>query len=201
MKLNKNDKMFIEMVKSGCKKHKISCKLKDVKYLKPVPSIRCTGYFDDENKTLQVAMKQKDSFEILVHEYSHLTQWIDKVPVYMKANKYLLAVDKWIAGTNLPSAVVDAAIQGTVDLELDNEKRSVKLIAKYNLSIDKENYIKKANAYLYFYHWMKNTRKWSTPNNLPYRNKNIVAAMPTTFRGKYDKLPKRFEKLFKQENI
>jgi hypothetical protein len=201
MKLNKNDKMFIEMVKSGCKKHKISCKLKDVNYLKPVPSIRCTGYFDDENKTLQVAMKQKDSFEILVHEYSHLTQWIDKVPVYMKANKYLLAVDKWIAGTNLPSAVVDAAIQGTVDLELDNEKRSVKLIAKYNLSIDKENYIKKANAYLYFYHWMKNTRKWSSPNNLPYRNKNIVAAMPTTFRGKYDKLPKKFEKLFEQENI
>jgi hypothetical protein len=201
MKLSKNDKMFIEMVKSGCKKHKISCKLKDVNYLKPVPSIRCTGYFDDENKTLQVAMKQKDSFEILVHEYSHLTQWIDKVPVYMKANKYLLAVDKWIAGTNLPSAVVDAAIQGTVDLELDNEKRAVKLIDKYNLSIDIDAYIKKANAYLYFYHWMRRTRKWSGPNNSPYRNKNIIAAMPTTFRGKYDKLPKRFEKLFKQENI
>jgi hypothetical protein len=201
MKLNKNDKMFIEMVKSGCKKHKISCKLKDVKYLKPVPSIRCTGYFDDENKTLQVAMKQKDSFEILVHEYSHLTQWIDKVPVYMKANKYLLAVDKWIDGSDLPSAAVDAAIQGTVDLELDNEKRAVKLIDKYNLSIDRDAYIKKANAYLYFYHWMRRTRKWSGPNNAPYRNKNIIAAMPTNFRGKYDKLPKRFEKLFKQENI
>jgi hypothetical protein len=48
---------------------------------------------------------------------------------------------------------------------------------------------------------MRKTRKWSSPNNLPYRNKTIVAAMPTTFRGKYDKLPKRFEKLFKQENI
>jgi hypothetical protein len=201
MRLSKNDKTFIELVKNGCKKHKVSCKLKEVKYLKPIPSVRCTGYFDDEGRTLQVAMKQKDSFEILVHEYSHLTQWIDKVPVYMKANKYLFAVDAWISGEKFSSSMVDAAIQGVIDLELDNEKRSVKLISKYNLSIDKESYIKKANAYLYFYHWMRKTRKWSSPNNLPYRNKNIIAAMPTTFRGKYDKLPKRFEKLFEQENI
>jgi len=201
MRLSKNDKMFIELVKNGCKKHKVSCKLKDVNYLKPTPTIRCTGYFDDESRTLQVAMKQRDAFEILVHEYSHLTQWIDKVPVYTKANKYLLAVDEWIAGTDLPEIVIDTAIQGIVDLELDNEKRSAKLINKYGLSIDKESYVKKANAYLYFYHWMRKTRKWCSPNNPPYRNKNIVAAMPTAFRGKYDKLPKRFEKVFEQENI
>jgi hypothetical protein len=201
MRLSKNDKMFIELVKNGCKKHKVSCKLKDVNYLKPTPTIRCTGYFDDEDRTLQVAMKQKDAFEILVHEYSHLTQWIDKVPVYMKANKYLLAVDEWISGTDLPKTVLDVAIQGIVDLELDNEKRSAKLINKYGLSIDKDNYVKKANAYLYFYHWIKKTRKWCSPKNPPYRNRNIIAEMPTTFRGKYDKLPKRFEKLFEQENI
>ena len=65
MRLSKNDKTFIDTVKNVCKKHKISCKLKEVKYLKPIPSVRCTGYFDDEGKTLQVAMKQKDSFEIL----------------------------------------------------------------------------------------------------------------------------------------
>jgi hypothetical protein len=201
MKLTKNDKKFIELVKSECKKHKVSCKLKDVKYLKPTPSIKCTGYFDDENRTLQVAMKQRDSFEVLVHEYGHLTQWVEEVPVYTKATKYLLAVDKWIEGTDLPNAVVDAAIQGCVDLELDNEKRSLKLIQKYNLNIDKELYVKKANAYLYFYHWMRQTRKWSGPNNLPYRNKKIIEAMPTTFRGKYDKLPKKFQKLFEQEKI
>lgn len=191
----------MELVKSECKKYKVSCKLKDVKYLKPTPRIRCTGYFDDENRTLQVAMKQRDSFEVLVHEYCHLTQWIDKVPVYTKANKYILAVDKWIEGTDLQDSVIDAAIQGCVDLELDNEKRSLKLIDVYGLSIDKELYVKKANAYLYFYHWMRKTRKWSAPKNLPYRNKRIIDAMPTTFKGKYDKLPKKFEKLFEQENI
>ena len=201
MKLTRHDKKFMEHVKNECKKYKISCKLKDVKYLKPVPSIRCTGYFDDEEMTLQVAMKEKGCFEILVHEYGHLTQWVDKAPVYTKANKYLLAVDDWVTGTELPDFVVDAAIQGVVDLELDNERRSVKLIDKHNLSIDKEDYIRKANAYLYFYHWMRKTRKWCRPENMPYKNKRIVAAMPTTLRGKYDKMPKRIQQIFEQENI
>jgi hypothetical protein len=136
-----------------------------------------------------------------VHEYCHLTQWVDKAPVYTKASKYLIALDKWIEGKNLPIEVVDAAIKGIVDLELDNEKRAVAMIRKYNLNIDKDKYIKKANAYLYFYHWMKETRRWSRSSNIPYKNKVIIDAMPITFRGSYDKLPNRFKKLYKQENI
>ena len=54
MRLSKNDKTFIDTVKNVCKKHKISCKLKDVSYLKPTPKIRCTGYFDDESRTLRL---------------------------------------------------------------------------------------------------------------------------------------------------
>jgi hypothetical protein len=48
---------------------------------------------------------------------------------------------------------------------------------------------------------MKQTRKWSKPNNTPYSNKRIVAAMPANFRMNYTKLPKRLEKLYKEENI
>jgi hypothetical protein len=52
-----------------------------------------------------------------------------------------------------------------------------------------------------FYNWLKQTRKWSNPNNTPYGNKRIVAAMPTNFKLDYSKLPKRFEKLYREENI
>lgn len=201
MKLTKKQNLFIDHVKSECKKHGIKCSLKDVKYLKPTPSIRCTGYFDDESGTLQVAMKTKSAFEILVHEYCHLTQWIDRAPVYMKATKYLIGLDAWLLGRNLASDALDACVQGIIDLELDNERRSVKMIEKFNLDIDKEQYIKKANAYIYFYHWMKKTRKWAAPKNLPYANKNIIKAMPTNLRGKYTSLPKKVERLFEQENI
>ena len=62
-------------------------------------------------------------------------------------------------------------------------------------------YTKAANAYLQFYNWMLQTRKWSKPTNTPYTNKRIVAAMPDSFRMDYTKLPKRLEKLYKEENI
>jgi hypothetical protein len=75
------------------------------------------------------------------------------------------------------------------------------MIKDWGLSIDVERYTKRANAYLQFYNWMKQTRKWSKPNNTPYSNKRIVAAMPANFRMNYDKLPKRLEKLYKEENI
>jgi hypothetical protein len=48
---------------------------------------------------------------------------------------------------------------------------------------------------------MLQTRKWSKPTNSPYTNKRIVAAMPDSFRMDYTKLPKRLEKLYKEENI
>jgi hypothetical protein len=75
------------------------------------------------------------------------------------------------------------------------------MINEWGLSIDTDKYIKRANAYLMFYNWLKQTRKWSNPNNTPYGNKRIVAAMPTNFKLDYSKLPKRFEKLYREENI
>jgi hypothetical protein len=48
---------------------------------------------------------------------------------------------------------------------------------------------------------MLQTRKWSKPTNTAYNNKRIVAAMPDSFRMDYTKLPKRLEKLYREENI
>ena len=92
-------------------------------------------------------------------------------------------------------------MQIAIDLELDNERRSVKMMRKWGLSIDTKKYTKAANAYLQFYNWMLQSRKWSKPTNTPYTNKRIVAAMPDSFRMDYTKLPKRLEKLYKEENI
>jgi hypothetical protein len=63
------------------------------------------------------------------------------------------------------------------------------------------HYVKKANAYVQFYNWMLVTRKWSKPNNSPYKNKNLVAAMSNKFNMKYDSLSPKLEKIFKTENI
>ena len=79
-------------------------------------------------------------------------------------------------------------------MELDNERRTAKLIKKWKLSIDLKDYIKKANAYIHFYNWMFHTRKWSSPTNSPYTNADIQAVMSTRFDMNYEELtPKVYE--------
>jgi hypothetical protein len=77
----------------------------------------------------------------------------------------------------------------------------VQIIKDFNLNIDIEYYIKKANSYIYFYNWIKRTRKWSTPKNSPYRNKALLKVMPKTFQKSYKKIPKHIEKIFSEQNI
>ena len=74
MKLSTTDLEFIAYVKQECKRLGIKCMLRPTKSIKLGTTSRCSGYFDSENKELVVAMKQKGSLSILVHEYCHLTQ-------------------------------------------------------------------------------------------------------------------------------
>jgi hypothetical protein len=84
---------------------------------------------------------------------------------------------------------------------LDNEKRTVKLIKKWKLPIDLNDYIKKANAYIQFYNWMRYSKRWSSPGNAPYSNKAIYEAMPPNFRMNYKKMSDKYFKLYKEQNI
>jgi len=121
--------------------------------------------------------------------------------LWKKAGRALPVIDEWLEGKYKRPETLKRAFDIAIRLERDNEMRSVRMINEWGLSIDTYNYIKKANSYLMFYNWMKQTRKWSKPTNQPYHNKRIVAAMPTNFKLDYSKLPKRFETIYKEENI
>lgn len=199
--MNSKETRFVKWVKRQCKKYGVKCELRNVKYLKINGTIRCSGYFDDTDSQpkLVVAMNQSDWLGILVHEYCHLTQWSDGIPLWKSAETSLVKVDEWLSGEEVENIEDHLAI--VRDLELDNEKRSVELIRKWGLGIDVDNYIQKANAYVQFYNYLGKTRRWSKPNNAPYSNKNVVNAMPTTFRMNYKRMSKRVEKIFVTENI
>jgi hypothetical protein len=62
-------------------------------------------------------------------------------------------------------------------------------------------YIRKSNAYVLFYNYMKISRKWSNPDNAPYRNKNIIEAMSDKFDMDYENLSEELIELFKKEKI
>lgn len=198
--INRNRKQFIELVKNECKKHGIRCDLRPVKYLKLSGNIMCSGYFDETNKILACATKSKDWFYILVHEYAHLTQWVDNCEPWKRVsdNYSIDFVDRWLNGRYVREP--EKHINLVRDLELDNEKRTVKLIKKFGLG-DYKTYTKKANAYLLFYNYMKITRRWSSPKNSPYRNKIVISVMSDGFRMNYDKLSKRVKEAFEKAKI
>ena len=194
-----NNKEFIKYVKQECKKHNIKCVLKNIKSLKLNNNIKCSGYFDEEN--LVVAMKHPDAIQILVHEYGHLTQWEDQCPIWIECgkNKSLEKLEMWLNGDKISN--IKKHISLCRSLELDNEKRSVKLIQKFNLKINTGEYIKKANAYIQFYNYLTISRKWGMPKNAPYTNKLISKLMPNTFSMNYNTLSKKMYRIFEEQKV
>lgn len=200
MSKNKNVKDFIQHVKEHCKEVGIKCDIRPVNYLVLSGNIRCSGYFCEETMKLVVAGKSKDWLGILVHEYAHLTQWQDtRTNIWKRGSTGVTNLDDWLGGKKIRS--VKKAIEWSRDLELDNEKRSVKLIKKWKLPIELNDYIKKANAYIQFYNWMRYSKRWSRPGNAPYSNKAIYEAMPANFRMNYKKMSDKYLKLYKEQNI
>lgn len=194
-----NEKEFIKFVKQECKKYGIKCELKNTKTINFGENSRCSGYFD--GGSLVVAMKRPDAMQILVHEYGHLTQWAEQCDLWVQCEKSKShdKLWKWLNGKRVRS--IQNAVELCRDLELDNEKRSVKLIKKFNLNIDTDLYIKKANAYVQFYNYLAVSRKWCKPSNSPYKNKRLLKLMPDKFNMNYKKLSKKVLKVFIEENI
>ena len=199
MNKTKKELAFIQFVKDECRKYGVKCKLRPTKYVKMDGNVKCSGWFDEEVPELVVAMNRPDWIEILAHEYGHLTQWRESAPIWKEAVKSLPKVWGWLDGENVRNIAKHIGVSR--DLELDNEKRAVKIIKKFELKVDLVHYVKKANAYVQFYNWMLVTRKWSKPKNSPYKNKNLVNAMSNKFNMKYDYLTPKLEKIFRTENI
>lgn len=197
----KNNTRFIKYVKEQCDLHGIKYDLQTHKYLDLSGGIKCGGYFDEVNKVLAVAMGHKDSMSLFVHEYCHVTQWIEGIEIWNKcSNEYSHdKMDRWLNGEYIED--INHHIDNCKYLELDNEKRAVKLIKKFDLEIDVDDYIRKSNAYIQFYNYLKLSRKWSMPKNSPYMNERIKANCPKTFSMDYSKISKKLEKIFREENI
>ena len=198
-----NAKRFIKYVKRICAEHDIKLDLRRAKKLTLSANIKCSGYFDEEGRVLAVAMKRPDALGILVHEFCHLMQYLEytrgRFRRWSTATMALGKLDTWLSGkpvTNLKRAIGYAR-----DLELDNEKRTVAMIQKWDLPVDVDDYIKKANAYILFYNWMHETRKWTTPPNTPYGNRKVYESMSNKFNMKYTTLSRSVRRAFEHSGI
>jgi len=194
------DELFIKFVKKELKRNGIDCILTKGKTVKCEGAL-VGGYFSDSEKKLVCATGRcfNDWFAVFVHEYSHYTQWKDNCKPWSDVGNSLDIMWNWLNNKDYPN--INKHIDKCKNLELDNEKRSVQLIKDFNLSLNIPIYIKKANAYIYFYNYMKITRRWVKKGKSVYNNNNILKYMPDTFRASYKRLPKKIEKVFVQEEI
>ena len=201
MSKNTNVENFIRYVESECKKHGVKVKEYKRRYIKLTDNVKCAGFFDDNTKppTLAYAKGREDYLELLVHEYCHMTQWLDKIPLWGIASKSNYIIGEWLNGTEYSDIANHIAIAR--NLELDNEIRASEMIEDYDLGVTKSEYIKTANAYIVYYNYLLISRKWSEPKNSPYGNKKIVAAMSDKFDMNYESLDRDLYDLFKSENI
>ncbi len=192
-------KAFIKHVRSECRRTGIKVELRQVKYLRLGQGMKCSGYFDEENRKLVVAMLNPVSVEVLVHEFGHFTQWDEKIPIWKEAEWAMFHIEEWLNGKNKRN--IEKWMALSRDLELDNEKRSVQLIKEFNLPINTEKYTKSANAYVLFYNWMLTSRKWCKPGNTPYSNKTVLNACSPKFNMRYDQLSARMRQAFEESGI
>jgi len=196
---NPKIKNFVDHVKRECRRKGIKFDLRPCKYVKMSESIKCSGWFDTENMALVVAGKHSMALDVLVHEYGHFTQWDENIPIWNAADVSMGYVDEWLAGTEVRN--IKKWLGLSRDLELDNEKRSVALIKKFDLPIDTKEYTRKANAYVQFYNWMYYSRRWCKPTNSPYKNSTVLDAMPDKFNMNYKTLSYKVYKAFEASEI
>ena len=191
---------FIKFVKADLKEYGVKYYLPRTKKIK-CDGVLVSGYFDDTVPVLACAMKNEQAYEVLVHEYCHFTQWRDQCKPWVMAVKHKAFEGLWdfLGGAEVKN--INRLLSLCRDVEEDNERRAVALIKKMQLDIDIDYYIKKANAYIHFYNWMKTSRRWCRPYNTPYTNKRLLDAMPTTFSESYTVLPAHIKQIFKEEDI
>ncbi len=114
---------------------------------------------------------------LLAHEYCHMTQYVENSKLWVSAEDFNL-FEEWLSGTSVSYKGLFDAWEKIVKLEADCEMRVVKLIGELGLPLDIAEYSRRANSYLFFYHWVLENKKWY--KTAPYEVESILTLMPDT---------------------
>lgn len=203
-----NINKFVSSLKRKAKKYNIKLELNDDKFVTISDEIKCSGYFEEKFKhtpgllTTATGKPINMWLPVLVHESCHMDQWEEKSPIWKEYQSSDTGIiDLWLAGKRVNSEKVYKALDISRDMELDCEQRAVNKIIKFDLPIDITEYIQKANCYIFFYNYLKISKKWSLPGNSPYNNPNIYKKVSGDWYDDYSITPKEIDRLFKKYKI
>ena len=171
-------------------------------------TIQCSGYFQETFRrkqgilTVATGLPIKRWLAILVHESCHMDQWEEKINLWKLCDKLNPnVIDEWLEGKNFSNKKIDDAINSTRDLELDCEKRAVDKIKKFNLPLNINEYIQKANCYIFYHNYVRLTRTWYKIDNIPTINPNIYKLCDKKWYDSYETIPNNLLSAFKKYKI
>jgi hypothetical protein len=186
--LNQKIQMLLTKIEEDCISNNITLLIKPYGQIF-YNDIACNGYFCDIKKEL-VFWYSEDNLDwllVAIHEYSHLLQFINNKTFWNELvhhNNYSVnLLDEWINGSIFSNKKITNIINNNIKLEYDCEQKAVYLIELFNLTelINTKVYIQKANAYVLFYHIVKETKQFYKLTEEPYSLECIWKAMPDTF--------------------
>lgn len=199
--MHKKIEHFIETIKREAKDVNVKIILPKSKTV-ITNGVKVDGYFDDidlEFPVLKcpVGKPRSEWLPVLVHEYSHLRQYIEKCSEWQESDKEKSdVIFEWINGKDFHLKKLKLSFRRTVEIELDCEKRSVEHIKAFDLPINVDDYIRKANSLLFFYNYVFTVRRWYKIS--PFAIPKVYNKFRKDFKADYNSLPNKYVKLYEQ---
>jgi len=182
-------KATMHMVSKGVDVHLVSNKTVTL-----TDKCEALGYYCDEDKEFKCATGNSESFwfEVFVHEYCHFLQDIEGSFSHYPAEAWEDFQDWLDKRTKLTPDKVEEYLSYVRGVEVDCEKRVVKLTNKYDLPIDTGLYIKKANIHGLIYTIAAKHRRWP---KAAMSDPTLLSLVPKGFKRNWDSIPKGFEEI------
>lgn len=200
---------FFDELKAECTQKNVKLALVESSRGVPHPNgnFLVEGYFvtwPDPELCVAISGNFQKSFQILLHESCHLDQWLDKSVLWKaldhKGYNSTEIIHLWLLRlVELNKHQKSKYFDSVLEIEYDCEIRVVDKIINLDLSIPVEEYIQKANGYLYSLAFENKYRACLAKD--PYLVKDIWSNMPKTFKhcgSAYKRIPKKVLQIFNQ---
>ena len=204
MKLTNTHKELLADISIDCIKNGVTLVLANTKKVKlphEPDDFKTSGFFSDDDRILAVGTKRpvEHWFMVLLHEYNHMIQWSEGVCLTGKCRKAHIEIWDWLAHEiERNKEQLDEIFSIVRNNEKDCEYRTWQMIKdRPELGINPDDYVRRANSYLFSYVIAKRKRKWY--RNPPYIFKEAVSLMPPYFVDNYDRVSVEFQKIIIRE--
>jgi hypothetical protein len=191
---------YFQEIDAKCKQHDVKFRVSGGKSVYSGGGC-CGGFFSDSPKELAIAINKplKWVLATLVHEDSHFDQWLNRQSVWynQRISRNFNNFFDWLQNIKNIKNPIESA-KHVIALESDCERRSIKKIKKrWSHVISPETYAQSANAYMFSYLYMAQSRKWIS-NSVKIKNKCFYRNFPQKILGKFENLSEEYFELFRK---